>query len=91
MECTLKQDFDNYLNEYRKAIEKNRNDMYIHDLVFGGINADKVENMKRKPIKLFYKGVFNLHKWHSNIASHKSTSNSSEETFAKQMFSSSSY
>lgn len=62
MECTLKQDFDNYLNEYRKAIEKNRNDMYIHDLDFGGINADKVENMKRKPIKLFSKGVFNLHK-----------------------------
>ena len=69
LEGTLKQHFQNYMNEYSIAVEKFQEDIYVDDLVSGGTNLVKIENLKQKSIELFSKGGFNLHKWHSNILS----------------------
>ena len=57
------------MNEYSIAVEKFQEDIYVDDLVSGGTNLVKIENLKQKSIELFSKGGFNLHKWHSNILS----------------------
>ena len=48
----------------------------------------EVEAIKQKSIKLFAKGSFNLHKWHSNISLlEKSDSNNNDKhTYAKSYF-----
>ena len=59
---TLKQHFENYVNEYSKVIEKIQNDVFVDDLVSGGTSTDVVEDLKQKSVELFSKGGFNLHK-----------------------------
>ena len=61
--------------------------MYVGDFVSRGTNLVEVENIKQKSIELFFKGGFNLHKWHSNIPS---LENNSEQTYVKLRFSSNS-
>ena len=87
LEGTLKCILRTTLNEYPKVKEKFQNDVYVEDLVSGGTNEVEVENLKQKSMELFSKGGFNLHKWNSNIPSNESTRNSSEVTYARQMFS----
>ena len=82
LEGTLKH-FENYLNKYHKIIEKIQNYIYVDDLVSGETNTDEAENLKQKPIELFSKGGFNLHKWHSKLLSLESTSKNSGATSAK--------
>ena len=59
---TLKQHFENYVNEYSKVIKKIQNDMFVDDLVSGGTSIDVAEDLKQKSVELFSKGGFNLHK-----------------------------
>ena len=63
-------------------------DMYVDDLVSGSNAIEEDEVIKQKSIELFRKGRFNLHKWHSNIASLQSsnTKSESEFTYAKEKF-----
>ena len=63
--------------------------MYVDDLL-GGTKLVEVENLKQKSIELFSKGGFNLHKWRSNIPSLENDNTNSEQTYAKQLFSSNS-
>ena len=58
----------------------------------GGSTVGEVEILKQKCEELFKKGGFNLHKWRSNIPSleNTKTTTSSELTYAKQMFQTSS-
>ena len=62
LEGTLKQYFQNYMNEHPIVVEKIQKDMYIDDLVSGSINLVEVENLKKKLIELFSKGGFNVYK-----------------------------
>ena len=55
-------------------------------LVLGSTNLAEVENLKQKSIKLFSKGGFDLHKWHSNIPSLEKDNTNSEQTYAKNLF-----
>ena len=64
--------------------------MFVDDLVSGGTNLVEVENLNQKPIELFSKGGFNLHKWHSIITSLENNNTNSEQTYPKQSFSSNS-
>ena len=64
--------------------------MYVDDFAWGGTNLVEAENLKQKSIELFYKGGFNLHKWHSNIPSFENNNTNSEQTYAKQIFGSNS-
>ena len=62
--------------------------MYVDDLVSVSNTIDEVEVIKQKPIELFRKGKFSLHKWHSNILSLQSSSMKSESefTYTKEKF-----
>ena len=62
--------------------------IYVDDLVSGSNAIEEVEVIKQKYIKLFWKGGFNLHKWHSNIPSLQSSNikSESELTYAKEQF-----
>ena len=64
--------------------------MYVDDLVSGGTNVAEVENLKQNSIGLFSKGSFHLHKWHWNIPTLENDNTTSEQTYAKQLFSSNS-
>ena len=66
--------------------------MYLDDLTFGGNTVGEGEIFKQKCKELFKKGGFNLHMWHYNIPSleNTTTTTSSELTYAKQMFQTSS-
>ena len=92
LEATLKAHFHNYLMNYPKVIENISDDMYVDDLTSGGNTVGEVEILKQKCEELFKKGGFNLHKWHSYIPSleNTKTTTSSELTYAKQMFQTSS-
>ena len=83
LEGTLKQHFQRYMNEYPIVIQKFQNVIYINDLVSGGPNLAEIENLKQKSIELFSNRGINLHKWHSNIPN-------SEQTYARELFSSNS-
>ena len=85
---TLKQHFQNYMNEYRIVVQKIQRDMYVDDLGSGGTNLVEVENLKQKSIGLFSNGGFHLHKWHWNIPTLENDNTTSEQTYAKQLFSS---
>ena len=62
--------------------------MYVDDLVSGSNTIEEVKVIKQKSIELFWKGGFNLHKWHSNIQSLQSsnTKSESELIYAKEKF-----
>ena len=65
---------------------------YIDNLKYEGNTVGEVEILKQKCEELFKKCGFNLHKWDSNIPSleNTKTTTSSELTYAKQMFQTSS-
>ena len=60
--------------------------MYVDDLVSGGTEINTVKNIKQESIELFFKGGFNLHKWHSNIPSLENNNVYSEQTYTKELF-----
>ena len=74
----MKQHSQNYLNEYPIVAEKIQNDIYADDLVSADTNLTEVENLKQKSVELFFKGGFNLHKWHSDIPSLESDNTNKE-------------
>ena len=47
---------------YPELIENIRNDMFVDDLVSGGIMLSEFEVIKQKSIELFDKGGFSLQK-----------------------------
>ena len=86
LEGTLEKHFENYRDSFEKVISIIENDMYVDDLVTGGINLEEVKEIKQKSIQLFKKGGFNLHKWHSNVSELESeSSDQSDLTYAKQV------
>ena len=62
LEGTLKKHFNNYKYVYPELIENIRSDMFVDDLVSGGIMLSEFEVIKQKSIELFDKGGFSLHK-----------------------------
>ena len=60
--------------------------MYVNDLVTGGESLEKVEKIKSDSIKLFDKGGFKLHKWHSSELNLETNDLNSEKelNFAKE-------
>ena len=58
----LKQNFQNYMNEYPIVVEKIQKDLYVDDLVLGGTSLVEAQNLKQKSIEPFSNGDFNLHK-----------------------------
>ena len=82
LEGTLKQDFQNYMNEYPIFVEKIQKDMDVDDLVSGGTNLVEAEKIKQKSIVLFSKGGFNLYKSYSKIPSLENDNTNSEQTYA---------
>ena len=55
LEGMLRQHFQNYMNKYPIVVEKIQKDIYVDDLVSGGIKLIEVENLKKKSIELFSK------------------------------------
>ena len=53
---------------FGELIERDRvkDDMYVDDLVTGGESINEVDKIKGDSVKLFQRGGFKLHKWHSN-------------------------
>ena len=92
IEATLKIHFHNYLMNYPTVIDNISDDMYEDDLTSVGSTVGEVEILKQKCEELFKTGGFNLHKCYSNIPSleNTNTTTSSELTYAKQMFQTSS-
>ena len=62
LEGMLKQNFQNYMNEYPIVVEKIQKDLYVDDLVLGGTSLVEAQNLKQKSIEPFSNGDFNLHK-----------------------------
>ena len=62
-----------------KLSKKIKNDIYVYNFVRRGTNVNEVENLTQKSIELFFKGGFNLNKWHPNITSSQCNSNSSAD------------
>ena len=60
--------------------------MYVDDLVTGRESLQELEKIKCDSIKLFEKGGFKLHKWHSNAPNLETNSLSSQKelNFAKE-------
>ena len=46
LEGTLKQHFQNYMDEYPIVVEKIQNDMYVDDLASGSTNLVETENLR---------------------------------------------
>ena len=65
-EKTLKIHFENYIGIFRELIERVKDDMYVDNLVTGGESTSEVDEIKGDSVKLFQRGGFKLHKWHSN-------------------------
>ena len=60
--------------------------MHVDDLVTGGESTSKVGKIKDDSVNLFQRGVFNVHKWHSNEQALETNDSVSENElhFAKQ-------
>ena len=70
--------------EIVSEIEKN---LYVDDLISGGENEMKAEQLKTKATEIFADATFDLHKWHSNareLESYNTVEREETETFAKQ-------
>ena len=86
LEGTLKIHFENYIGMFRELIVRVKDDMYVDDLVTGGENTGEVDKIKCDSVKLFQRGGFKLHKWHSNEQALETNDsvNENELNFAKQ-------
>ena len=78
--------FQYYISEYPTLNKAILEDMNADDLVSVSNTIEELEVIKQKSIELFPKDGFNLHKWHSNIPSSRSsnTKSESELTYAKE-------
>ena len=92
LDATIKVHFHNYLTNCPKVRENISGDIYVDNLTSGGNTVGEVEVLKQNVKSYLKKGGFNLHKQHSNILSleNTKTTTSSELTYAKQMFQTSS-
>ena len=62
--------------------------MYVNDLMSGGSNVAKAQNLKDNATEIFADGGFDLHKWHSNAPELEDqctkSENNGETTFANE-------
>ena len=61
--------------------------MYIDDLIAGGETVVKARHLKETAQTIFNEAHFELHKWHSNVASlevEKTSSSEQNQTYAKE-------
>jgi hypothetical protein len=49
-------------------VKEIRDDLYVDDLITGGVNAQLVSEKKIKAIEVFEDATFKLHKGHCNIS-----------------------
>ena len=47
---------------------RDKENMYVDDLISGGTTAPKARDMKNAATEIFADAAFELHKWHSNVA-----------------------
>ena len=85
-ERTLKIHFENYIGIFRELIERAKDDMYVDNLVTGGESTSEADEIKGDSVKLFQRGGFKIHKWHSNEQALETNDsvNENELNFAKQ-------
>ncbi|CAB4016409.1 Hypothetical predicted protein [Paramuricea clavata] len=73
--------------KYPKHAEEIEKELYVDDLVTGGISVQEVREKKEASIEIFKEASFHLHKWQSNVKEleQNQQSDSSDDTsFAKQ-------
>jgi len=86
LQGTLNLHLDKKKDKYGvETIEKLRNDIYVDDVPTGAETINEAKELKPIMTKVFKDGSFELHKWHSNIASLENETDDGEEvSYAKQ-------
>ena len=52
---------------YLDIVSEIEQSLYLDDLISGGPTSEKAKGLKFASHKVFAKGTFELHKWHSNV------------------------
>ena len=87
LEGTLDVHFDNCEQKFQEVVGKERDNMYVDDLVTGRESINEVKKLESDSLSLFRQREFKLHKWHSSgiILETSEPCNTTEWNFAKQL------
>ena len=67
------------------VIDELHNSLYVDEVISGGDDVDRLQELKEQMIKIFREGRFELHKWHSNeVELEDSQPSDHSQTFANQ-------
>lgn len=74
-------------NDLKEIIEEIEDDLYVDDLISGGVNVKETAKLKEIAKSTFAEAGFVLHKWHSNkreLEDDEAIASSAEQSYAKQ-------
>lgn len=74
-------------NDLKEIIEEIEDDLYVDDLISGGVNVKETTKLKEITKSTFAEAGFVLHKWHSNkreLEDDEAIASSAEQSYAKQ-------
>ena len=83
----IQQHLTNFQTVYPEIVSEIEKSLYVDDLISGGEDEMKAEQLKTKATEIFADATFDLHKWHSNaheLESYNTVIREETETFAKQ-------
>ena len=83
----IQQHLTNFRTVSPEIVSEIEKSLYVDDLISGGENEMKAEQLKTKATEIFADATFDLHKWHSNareLESYNTVEREETETFAKQ-------
>ena len=83
----IQQHLTNFRTVCPEIVSEIEKSLYVDDLISGGENEMKAEQLKTKATEIFADATFDLHKWHSNareLESYNTVEREETETFAKQ-------
>jgi len=84
---TLKLHLENLRERYPEEIEKILRSLYVDDVITGGNNINKVQDLKDVVTSVFEEAKFTLHKWNSNepqLETQNIVLADEQQTFTKQ-------
>ena len=87
----LKEQLKSWKERYPHLAEELQKGLYVEDLMTGGTATTEMREKRTKAVEIFEDATFQLHKWHSNVATlesdernSKNAINDYQSTFAKQ-------
>ena len=84
----IDQHLDTWSDKHPKVVAEIKKNLYVDDLISGGISTAKARENKITAKEIFADTVFELHKWHSNVPELESAdteqNGGDHEIYAKQ-------